>query len=517
MKKITKHLLIAGMLAMSAINSHAVDYYVSTNGDDANNGATLATAFRTLSTAYTRARNFTPIESHRIIIDGEIDLRGETLTLNDTSGAMITFISADDGFGGAQAVLKNSLGNLRTISTTGVSVSTQTMFIGIEFSGVESTMVRGGVLDLNGLVTSISFERCVFSNNMSNGDTGVVNNGVIYVGSSNTVSFTECIFDGNSVKDGYGGAMRVGSDATSILNRCLFKNNVAERIADGDLSNAGAILIEGAATITNTTFYNNSSTNNGGAVWITANATNVTMTNVSAFGNSVEAATANGSKGGFVRIDGTGGTYTFNNVFFANNSSIRSGNSSNSDIGVSNNSSIIINNSLVTRAYGNTSGITATASQISTAGPGLDVTDSGIYFDEADGLIKFNSVESTLSSPIDLGDASFLTEFIDQNGNTRPNTGAVDAGAWESGQTLSLANVFGASEDIVGFYSTAYGSKIVVKNSAKAEVYNFLGSKIDAFEVNEEHEILNSKYASGVYILKLEIEGKAYTKKFIIQ
>ncbi|WP_010136373.1 T9SS type A sorting domain-containing protein [Ochrovirga pacifica] len=496
MKKTTKKLISFGVLLISSITFSA-NIYVSASGDNTD-GTTLATAYTTINTAYNEAKG--NAEDDNIIIDGTVVLSAQ-ITINDTSGNSITFVSADDGFGGTQGII-NGGGTNRLFFVNASSASSVTVFTGLQFENVTNTLGQGALMGSNSS-SSMTFNSCTFSNNIASNPSSANANGVISV-LGLTMTFTDCVFDSNSTTNGNGGMFFVGNNGSLVLNRCLFKNNSSSKLSLTN-TNGGAISIvgTGSSTITNTTFYNNSSELQGGAIYVGAQAS-ITMTNVTMFQNSIT--DSNTGRGAGLRLEGSG-SYTLSNVLSYGNTADGVA----SDLGCAANKTINMNNSIF--------GATPIPENVTVNGVNnsltSDLSASALTFNSTDGVVKFSSVATGTDSPIDFGDSTYLTVLEDQNGDSRPS-GSIDAGAWESSLTLSLDG-FEFSDNIGGFYKTTNGYKIVVKKEAEAELYNFLGAKVDSFIVKESYDILDSKYAAGVYILKVTIEGLPYAKKFIIK
>ncbi len=101
--------------------------------------------------------------------------------------------------------------------------------------------------------------------------------GGIFVGTSTSIFFTNCIINGNSAtgpsNQGQGGGIYMfhpsGIAGQSSLTNCVISNNTVG-------SDGGGILSTQALTITGCTFSNNQSGRNGGALWV--NHTNATTT-----------------------------------------------------------------------------------------------------------------------------------------------------------------------------------------------------------------------------------------------
>lgn len=112
------------------------------------------------------------------------------------------------------------------------------------------------------------------------------------------VTFNNAVFDGNS-GSAFGSAFMGSSNACYIFNNCLFSNNDA-------LYQSGAIFMNGdSAFINGCTFYNNSTTNNGGqgGAAVYNNGGYISLSNCT-FVNNTSVTLVSGTGGGAVVNDG---------------------------------------------------------------------------------------------------------------------------------------------------------------------------------------------------------------------
>lgn len=149
----------------------------------------------------------------------------------------------------------------------------------------------GGVGEMT--AGSARFERCTFKDNLARSHSGVLhfnNNGDL----TPSVSFTDCLFDGNSclcqstanstsTANNGGGCFKFTDGMMMTLNRCVFKNNQAH--------NRGAVFQLGANDVlfmNQVTFTDNNLTATGN-IWgvnIHSNKSVICMNNVTSFNNS---------------------------------------------------------------------------------------------------------------------------------------------------------------------------------------------------------------------------------------
>ncbi len=135
----------------------------------------------------------------------------------------------------------------------------------------------------SGPATDMMFTGCTFANNASGGSQG----GAIYFeGTSSTTVFTNCNFIENSVTGGNGGgAIFIGANENVTIDGCAFYGNVSTSTsADGGAINVAPTSLSSIATlnITNTTFDNNTSGDDGGAInlrYVNATLNNIHIVN----------------------------------------------------------------------------------------------------------------------------------------------------------------------------------------------------------------------------------------------
>ncbi len=135
-----------------------------------------------------------------------------------------------------------------------------------------------------------------------------------------------------------------------------------------------------------------------------------------------------------------------------------------------------------------------------------------------DKVLKYSNTEH----PVLFGEASYLTVFEDQLGLPRASSGAVDAGAWESGLTPSSVSV---KTELLekGFIIYTNVSDSSVRISAPevvngiVSIYSLLGQKIVDVEIrNGQGAFSSANIDSGVYIARIFASTISIAKKFII-
>lgn len=161
----------------------------------------------------------------------------------------------------------------------------------------EGMNTGGGALIVRNTAVG-TVRNCVFLNNqapLNSGDGGAIN-----VGSAGTVLTIEnSEFIGNSCDDG-GGAIRVSSGATCIINGTIFTENQCV----GDSADGGAIMVsnlESALTVTDSEFNGNSCVDGGGAMRLGGNTCTYTIIGSTFTGNHI---VGDSGDGGAIKIDG---------------------------------------------------------------------------------------------------------------------------------------------------------------------------------------------------------------------
>ncbi|GHU67570.1 hypothetical protein FACS189413_02580 [Bacteroidia bacterium] len=303
-KKLTSILLLLGM----AIPSFAVDIYLSSSGDDYNDGLTPELAVATLQTAY----NLIPANNnggHIIHVSGFINIPAEVNMTNtnqtvpgtNDGGKFLTIDGGDSitsGFDGGNATrLINLQGN------TGAITFKNLTFRNARGEG-SIRMVNTGV-GANQLKT---FEKCHFYNN-----TSTANSSILHIYRCNAI-VDDCEFDNNTGSN-RGGAIFIGADAIATVKNSRIHDNKATN------GNGGAIYADGNGKLTlqSTRIENHdiSTVNNsdGGAIYL-ANPNGMTIENCIIRNNKVK------RNGGAICINPSNNpdnTVVIKNTLIANN------------------------------------------------------------------------------------------------------------------------------------------------------------------------------------------------------
>jgi predicted outer membrane repeat protein len=463
MKKIT--LFISCILMVT--NLFATDYYVKSTGDNANDGLTELTALSTVNQAITIASN-----GDNIIIVGSINQTGQV-----TLSKSLTFVGQNNA----------------------------------TINGVDGDVAKMYALTATGL--TISFTDITFQGSINKNSS---NGAVFSITGASGISFTNCTFNGNSTSGAFSGGAISISNGTLTITNSLFKNNTAGK-SGGAISVFATALISPQVTITGTTFYNNlaqgiGTSDGGGAIFaegaLTSGSTTtwngqVTITKCTFFENKT---TRNSTDYGIIRSTLSNVSVT-NSLFY--NNKINGGIDPPvfSDFGCSPGGvhsftySIgqWISNNIDTR----TNFISFVKLSVNPAEVAANLTSSNLTYDDALGKVKYNV-------PTVAGENSPIG-FV---------AAGVDAGAWQSGLTLSVKDNEFAADFSVSYNAQTKNLRVIRSNDdlVSLEIYNLIGSKvISRTSASKDENISASDLQSGVYVLVAKgSENKTFAKKFVI-
>ena len=468
MKKITIFTLFLTLFLVSSLYSQQTVWVIAGGTGD---GTSQGNAFGNMTDALVQ-------------IDSAGDVLRVVGTITPGSQTLAkTFAYTIEGDTGG-STLNGVTGVGRMFTINGASVGQNVTFKNITFSGQISSIAAGGAI--------------LYSN-----QTGV------------TINFQNCRFVGNSLTSAVttGGGALWFTNSTVTITDCLFKENQA-------LQNGGAIAINNTSNVTMTgcTFYKNSTTGitqsfGGGALYVNGAAAVVTIDHCTFFENNIGHPNQDY---GTIRSD-NGNTTIKNSLFYGNKvKNITDPDPANhflagpSDWGSS-------GNGIQTFSYSIgqwiTSNIDNRSNFISFVKGGLDplaaanLTSSNLRFDDIPssptyGKVIYDAVAAGTNSPIDFGDDG------------------ADAGAWDSGLTLSVKDNEFAANFSVSYNAQTKNLKVLRSNedSVSLEIYNLMGSKV-LFRKNasKEENISASSLQSGVYILVAKGSGnKSFSQKFVI-
>jgi predicted outer membrane repeat protein len=326
-----------------------------------------------------------------------------------------------------------------------------------------------------------------------------------------SLTFENCRFEGNSLASTVltgGGALSIANSSVTITD-CLFKENQAFR-------HGGAIFISSNAnvTITGTTFYKNSTTDTNGAFGAAALYVNgaavVTVDHCTFFQNNIGHPNQDY---GTIRTEATVGstsvcTTVTNSLFYGNKvKNLETGELA----GPSDWGSAPQGIQTFSKSIGQwiTSNIDVRKDFISFVKGGLDplaaanLASSNLTYDDVSGKVKYNA-------PTVAGENSPIG-FV---------AAGDDAGAWQSGLTLSVKDNEFAANFSVSYNSQTKNVRVLRSNedSASLEIYNLMGSKVlSRTNASKDENISASALQSGVYILVVKgSENKTFAKKLVI-
>jgi predicted outer membrane repeat protein len=402
-------------------NLFATDYYVKAGGNNSG-GLSEANAFSTVGAAVTAAA-----DNDRIYIVGSIS---QSTTVSITKS--LAFV------GMGNAVITGSTARLYSNLTTGKTIS----FTGITFQNVNLSAATNGAAFSMTTTSNATFTNCVFHNNKTAGQGGAlevtgggslivtnctftnnvatVSGGAITVlGGAKDLTISGSTFTGNSTVSGTGGAINAIGTAPGVLSvtTSLFNGNNAG--TNGTSTGGGAIYVGNnlrQALISYSTFYNNTATFQGGAIYAVGTNATSKFTNITCFQNKTKLTTSTTDRGGAIRIEGDR-PFAIENSLVYGNSVAADGTPLASDIGVATTASGTSILTLTKSLFGASIGLDA-GDSYATSNTAANLTSSSLTYDDVSGKVKYGLPTPGDASPIDYG----------TDGN--------DVGAWDSGLTL---------------------------------------------------------------------------------
>ena len=325
------------------------------------------------------------------------------------------------------------------------------------------------------------------------------------------ITFENCRFEGNSLDSTVltgGGALSLSNSSVTITD-CLFKENQAFR-------HGGAIFIanNSSVNITGSTFYKNSTKDTNGAYGAAALYVNgaavVTVDHCTFFQNNIGHPNQDY---GTIRTEATPNstspcTTITNSLFYDNKVTNTAGELSGSadwgsaphgiqkfmkSIGQWITNNIDVRTNFISFVKASTNPLEVAA----------NLASSNLTYDDASGKVKYNA-------PTVAGENSPIG-FV---------AAGDDAGAWQSGLTLSLKDNEFAADFSVSYNSQTKNVRVLRSNedSASLEIYNLMGSKVLSRTIaSKDENISASALQSGVYILVVKgSENKSFAKKLVI-
>ncbi len=218
-------LVICGFL----VQSHAQEeYYVSTTGNNSNDGKTEATAFKTVMKAVEQLLDGVETTIH-LEKNATFDVEGpEAIIIGNNKKVTIvgenTTLKVGD---------KPYLGRNRAIT---IGLKTDAKISGLTLMNCcTRDGIPGGALFFEGNLLEI--DKCTFTKNEANNSAGAI------ASRGKDVLITNTVFDGNQIFGGYASSAVIyqcglpdgGEPGSLIIRNCAFTNNKSQNYAKGDL------------------------------------------------------------------------------------------------------------------------------------------------------------------------------------------------------------------------------------------------------------------------------------------
>jgi predicted outer membrane repeat protein len=475
MKKITFFTLCLSLFLVGSMSAQET-VWVAAAPSGAANGTSEADAYGSLATALF-----------------DINSAGDVLRVVGTVVAGSQNLSVTSAVAGSESINKNfqytiegdatgstltgTAGTVRMFTINAASAGQDVTFKNITFTGsTGSTGAGGGVLYSNQPSVTINFENCRFIGNslLSTLRTG---GGALWFTNS-TVTITDCLFKENQALTN-GGAIAINNTSNVTITGCTFyKNSTTGTSNVNPVDGGGVLYVNGAAAVVNvdhcTFFQNSTGHTNQDYGAIRSDNGNTTITNSLFYDNKVK--NGDGSLGGGADWGSTAnGTQTFSK-----------------SIGQWISSNIDFRTNFISFVKGGLDPLAA-----------ANLTSSNLTYDDASGKVKYNA-------PTTAGENSPIG-FV---------AAGDDAGAWQSGLTLSLKDNEFAADFSVSYNSQTKNLRVLRSNedSASLEIYNLMGSKVlSRTNASKDENISASALQSGVYILVVKgSENKSFAKKLVI-
>jgi hypothetical protein len=392
------------------------------------------------------------------------------------------------------------------------------------------------------------------------GNNSLNGGGLLWMHASTSLIMENVIVN-NNFANNMGGAICFYGQSI-IINNCYFENNYIHSPGAGSFAYGGAIFIQGFngtvnASITNTTFYNNSSDYFGGAItfWkTTGSVDNVLISNCTFLENkSLDA--ADNWLGGAINFQSVSSSYIYatlvNNTFYNNTS--WNGNGVTTILAQGSQTHLTLVNNLITNSTGDgvtfydldgsSAFIKGNNNIIRSIGPelittdfytvasnnnSLDPTSPNVTGVKLDGTLTDKSTETQFKVPyleifvgsttIDKGINSYGTPNIvpqtDVTGRDIINS-KKDIGSFEYSVATALEK-----NSIVPLKIYAFGKQVYVtladETNAQIAIFNDEGACESIIRANQRQNIINIS-KSGIYLVRIEDNGKTYCQKVLIK
>ena len=403
-----------------------------------------------------------------------------------------------------------------TVAAGSQNISAKNFQYTIEGDAVGSTLTGitgAGAARMFTINAASSGQNVTFKNIIFSGSTGstLAGGAVLYSNQPNvTINFENCRFVGNSLDSSVlaGGGALYFQNSTVTIKDCLFKENQA-------LRSGGAIYVGTGAntTITRSTFYKNSTTDTngafgGGALYVVSTAV-VTVDYCTFFQNNIGHPNQDyGTIRTEATLNSTSVCTTITNSLFYDNKvkNLDTGELGGpSDWGSSPHGIQTFSKSIGQWITSNIDVRTNFISSVKGGDPlaAANLGSSNLTYDDAIGKVKYNvPTVAGENSPIGFVSAG------------------VDAGAWQSGLTLSVKDNEFAADFSVSYNAQTKNLRVIRSNDdlVSLEIYNLIGSKVISLtSASKDENISASNLQSGVYVLVAKgSENKTFAKKFVI-
>ena len=461
-------------VATQFVRTYYKDIYLSSTGNDSNNGFTSGTAVATLSAALTKA-----IAGEKIYVSGMISFSSD-VTLSKTITILGTS-NATDGFNG------NNSTRFIQANSGSYTLTLKNMEL---ING--STTTTGGALYVNG--STVNCDNVIFDNNKA--ETASQTGGAIHVAGTNGMSFKNCVFSNNSASKS--GAIYINDWVASSsikFEGCAFISNKAK-----DSFGGSALFIRSASdnnslSLINCTFAKNEvrTSTNGGAVYLYKGGVNTLVNIVNC--TITENSTAGGlsTSAGVYMLNSTGNylgkLYISNSIIESNIAAGGIYSDFNTSSTAPTSTTLQINNSIIGRHGASAvipTGCFGSQNQFNY------LTATSTPGDFVAGLAAFNSTNNFYplyigSTAINYGASTYLTSLsptvtTDQLGNVRTVVATNYAGAWEStpiatttpAAPTALVATAGDGQASVAFTTAATGGSAITNYKYSIDGTNFV-------------------------------------------
>lgn len=465
-------------------------YFVTMQGNDANNGSSWSQAKQTVQVAVNSAAETilpeTPVEIW--VAEGTYTL-ASSVELKE--GILIY-----GGFAGTESSLdeRDWVENITTLDADASSVSRRSV---VQYADISNASTCDGFSLVNGNVpgkggAALLRENGLLKNCTINNNIAGLRGGGVYLYKGGKIQ--NCTLQSNSTLMGGGAYFYYGGE---MINSILISDSAWV---------GGGVCTENGGSIRNCLFNNNTSGYIGAGASLSYGCDLINCT----FSMNHSYQVAGGLYGEYNNQFGGVGLKIANTIFWNNSADVSDPqinlNEGNSHISFLNDAIQDINNV----EFGSTvisGNINLSASNIATDGPNFSNPDE-------------NDFTLTESSPcVNSGDNTVIVDDVDLNGNTRIQGLIVDMGAYESSFVAGLSFPY-HSESFVNVFPNPAINQVTVllpgcKGVASIEVINTLGNTIKRVEVSVNNDksmtTLNlSKVSSGTYFIK--IIGNDYIK-----